>query len=155
MSKQSIGATVFVLIGLPAMVVGLWSAIGRPFIKLREAIVIADVPRPAFGLLYVAQAKGYFREEGIDVTFRGEQANDILSRYLSDASGDNFRYSWDDYLFELKLNNVMLNLFRQRMEWLTRNDSHLRAVPDIRQLIFSDYLRQVAPKAVTIRNTIG
>jgi ABC-type nitrate/sulfonate/bicarbonate transport system substrate-binding protein len=338
MSRKSyIAATVF--IGLSAMVVAFWSAIGRSsFVKPREKFIIADVPRPAFGLLYVAQAQGYFREEGIEVTFvpakssgealdraleekadlanifeitaiqthlagaavralaavsssqkntalvarkdrgiqsledlkgkrigltknsngdfflyllltgggiqpstvtfvdipaedlplalkagrvdavatwqpfltnaqaalgqdrgvtfysdlysqigllaghpkviaekkramtallRGivkaeqfmrahrEQGSDIMSRYLSEASGENIRYSWDDYRFELKLNNVMLNLFSQRMDWLLRKQSHSTAVPDLRQLIFSDYLREVAPKAVTIRNTVG
>lgn len=93
------------------MVVAFWSAIGRSsFVKPREKFIIADVPRPAFGLLY---------------------------------------------RFELKLNNVMLNLFSQRMDWLLPKQSHSTAVPDLRQLIFSDYLREVAPKAVTIRNTVG
>jgi ABC-type nitrate/sulfonate/bicarbonate transport system substrate-binding protein len=335
--KSCLAATVF--LGLSAMVVGLWSAIGRPsFVKPREKFVIADVPRPAFGLLYVAQAQGYFREQGIDVTLvpakssgealdwalagkadlanifeitaiqkhlagaavravaavsssqkntalvarkdrgiqsledlkgkrigvtknsngdfflyllltgggiqpstvtlidipaedlplalkagrvdavatwqplltnaqaalgqdssvtfysdlysqigllaghpkviaekkgavtallRGivkaerfmrahrEHGNEIMSRYLSEALGETIRYSWDDYRFELKLSNVMLNLFSQRMEWLLRKHSGNTAAPDLRQLIFTDYLREVAPQAVTIRNTIG
>src|SRR5438132_10510473 len=74
MLKKSYIAAI-VLIGLPVVVAAVWSAkVGSPFVKPRQTIVIADVPRAAFALLYIAQAKNYFREEGIEVTFETAKA---------------------------------------------------------------------------------
>ena len=82
MLKKSYIAAI-VLIGLPVVVAAVWSAkVGSPFVKPRQTIVIADVPRAAFALLYIAQAKNYFREEGIEVTFETAKA---APEALSDA----------------------------------------------------------------------
>src|SRR5947208_6884067 len=83
MPKKSYIAAI-VLIALPAVVAAVWSAkVGPPFVKPRQTIVIADVPRAAFALLYIAQAKNYFREEGIEVTFEiAKAASEALNAAL-------------------------------------------------------------------------
>ncbi len=59
-------------------------------VKTKEKITIADGQQPVFGLIYVAQAKGYFADEGLEVTYRdfpsGKDALDDVLQGNSDLA---------------------------------------------------------------------
>jgi ABC-type nitrate/sulfonate/bicarbonate transport system substrate-binding protein len=54
----------------------------------RERLTIVGADRPAFALLYVAHAKGYFREEGVEVSFLRPQQGTNTITTLADEKAD-------------------------------------------------------------------
>ena len=84
-----------------------------------------------------------------------EEAIEIVARHLADFSKESVRSVWDDYALNAKLDNVMLDLLNQKANWLGRQEGHGELNLDLRQVIFSDFLKEVYPEAVTIRSVPG
>jgi ABC-type nitrate/sulfonate/bicarbonate transport system substrate-binding protein len=59
--------TIVILVSLALLAVVAWSNLSFFAPAPRAAISIADVGRPSFSLVYIAAAKGFFREAGVDV----------------------------------------------------------------------------------------
>jgi len=97
-----------------------------------------------------ALLRGVMRAEGFLKSHRDE-AVDIVAEHLPNYPKEAVRTFWDDFIMEAKLDNVTLNLLDQKAKWLSSTRTYKRPNLDVSQLIFSAYLREVHPEAVTIQ----
>ena len=97
-----------------------------------------------------ALLRGVMRAEGF-LTGHRDEAVDIVAEHLPNYPKEAVRTFWDDFIMEAKLDNVTLNLLDQKAKWLSSTRTYKRPNLDVSQLIFSAYLREVHPEAVTIQ----
>jgi NitT/TauT family transport system substrate-binding protein len=84
----------WIIIGLLSVSLGsaVWWILSHSLTNTRpmEKLTIADASQPVFALLYIAEAKGYLKEEGLDVTYNyftsGKNALDSALKGESDIA---------------------------------------------------------------------
>ena len=59
----------WVFLGVPLVSTIIWFALNSARLH-PEKITLAEAYQPVFALIYIAEEKGYFDEEGLDITYR-------------------------------------------------------------------------------------
>lgn len=69
---------------------------------------------------------------------------------LPSFSEESIRGTWDKFIPELKLDNVLLTLLNREGQWFKDNGIYKTEVPNFRDAIAAGYLKEVKSEAVTI-----
>ena len=70
-----------------ALILALAVAISACGVTQRESVTIAEASQPVFALVYIADANGYFDDEGLDVSFKSfTSARDALNSVIDRES---------------------------------------------------------------------
>ncbi|WP_432472754.1 ABC transporter substrate-binding protein [Amphritea sp. HPY] len=77
---------IWVLLGAPLVSTIIWFALNSARLH-PEKITLAEANQPVFALIYIAEEKGYFDEEGLDITYRSfTSGRDALTDVLEGNS---------------------------------------------------------------------
>ncbi len=79
-----------------------------------------------------------------------EEALQAVIVTLPQFSEDSIRGTRAEYVPKLKLDNVLLTVLNLEGQWFKDNGIYKTEVPDFRKAIFTDYLKEVQPEAVTL-----
>lgn len=79
-----------------------------------------------------------------------KEALDAVVAETPDLSEETIRATWDQFTPVLKLDNVLLTILNREGQWFKDNGVYTDPVPDFRKAIFTDYLKNVKPDAVTL-----
>ena len=79
-----------------------------------------------------------------------KKAIDIVISRLPKLSDKTIRGVWKDFNVELRLSNILLTILNQEGEWLIDHGLVKGALPNFRETIFVDYLKEIKPNSVTI-----
>lgn len=80
----------------------------------------------------------------------------VLEEVLGQTTGSSAEFVeavWDDFTFDLVLDNELLFTLKQEAQWALSNGLVSGTIPDYRFLIFDDALRSVDPAAVRYSDT--
>lgn len=79
-----------------------------------------------------------------------QEALDAVIAEIPAVSEETIRGTWDKFIPTLKLDNVLLTLLNREGAWFKDNGIYKTEVPNFRNAIFTDYLKEVKPEAVTV-----
>lgn len=129
----------------------------------RQLAIAVNTGYVGSGLLYLARARGYFAEEGVDLriipTTSGRDALRAVldGRALEEIArtmgldAQQFSASMDRMRFVLQLRQGLLFMLEEQARWAQRNDMLPRGqVPDFLDNIHLDALLAVDPDSVTV-----
>ncbi len=79
-----------------------------------------------------------------------EEAIRLVVNALPNVSEESIRGSWDEFTPGLGLNNVLLTVLTNEANWFYKNGVYPNQPPDFRKFLFTNYLKEVDPKTVTV-----
>ena len=79
-----------------------------------------------------------------------EEAIKAVVASVPTFSEESNRGTWDQFTRVLKLDNVLLAVLEREAQWFKDNNVYQGPVPDFRKSIFTEYLKEVKPEAVTV-----
>lgn len=79
-----------------------------------------------------------------------EEALRIVTNRLSAQPAATTRAVWPTFKAEVKLDNLLLTILEQEAKWFKHAGNYHMPVPDFREVIFTDYLKDLNPDLVTV-----